>query len=165
MVFEFTVEPGFNFVKSFGEKFNIPVHKNSLKIPSHVGTGYIKWVDVEPGFKFALHHYTLKEDFYLKRQAPQEDNDVISIVFNSNEIPSGQTVDRETAIQFLKTNGSSIQIASAALATETHFPANIEVDFCVIGIRQPVLSLHPPAPQGKRPAGGHPIWQIKVFLS
>jgi AraC-like DNA-binding protein len=140
MVFEFTIGPGFNFVKSFGEKFNIPVHKNALKIPPQLGSGYIKWVDVEPGYKFALHHYTLKEDFHLKRQSTQEENDVISIVFNSNEIPSGQAVDRERAIQFLKTNGSSIQIASAALGTATYFPANIEVDFCVIGIRQPVLS-------------------------
>ncbi len=141
MTFEFTVQPSFNFVKSFGEKFNIPVYKNSLQIPANLGEGRIKWVDVEPDFKFVLHHYTLKQDFYLKRIAPDtEPNDLISIVFNSNEIPAGFTADREDAIQFLKNNGSSIQIASTALSTETFFPANSEVYFCVIGIKRQVLS-------------------------
>jgi hypothetical protein len=37
MIFEFTVHPGFNFVKSFGEKFNIPVNKGKLKIPAALG--------------------------------------------------------------------------------------------------------------------------------
>lgn len=140
MVFEFTVRPSFNFVESFGEKFNIPVYKNGVNIPAHMGEGHIKMVDVEPGFKFVLHHYKLKEDFHLKRLAPEEDNELISIVFNSNEIPIGFTSDREDAIQFIKANGSSIQIASTALATETFFPANVEVYFGVIGIKRQVLA-------------------------
>jgi len=69
-----------------------------------------------------------------------EDNDLISIVFNSNEIPSVATIDRETAVQFLKQNGSSIQISSTPLSTETIFPANIEVYFAVIGIRRQMLA-------------------------
>jgi AraC-like DNA-binding protein len=140
MTFEFTVEAGFSFVQSFGDHFNIPVFNNELKIPEHMGDGHIKMVDVEPGFKFVLHHYTLKENFHLKRNSPVDDNDLISIVFNSNEIPVNATIDREAAVQFLKTNGSSIQIASTALATETIFPANIEVYFGVIGIRRQMLS-------------------------
>lgn len=140
MTFEFTVQAGFDFVRSFGEYFDIPVFNNELKIPAHMGKGHIKTVDVEPGFKFVLHHYTLKEDFHLKRKSPTEDNDLISIVFNSNEIPAAATIDRQTAVQFLKANGSSIQVASTALATETVFPANVEVYFGVIGIRRQMLS-------------------------
>jgi AraC-like DNA-binding protein len=140
MTFEFTVQSGFDFVKSFGDYFDIPVFNNELKIPPHMGEGHIKMVDIEPGFKFVLHHYTLKEDFHLKRKSPVEDNDLISIVFNSNEIPAAATVDREIAVQFLKTNGSSIQIASTALSTETIFPANVEIYFGVIGIRRHILA-------------------------
>ena len=140
MTFEFTVHPTFNFAESFGERFNIPVFKSGLKIPAEMGQGHIRQIDLAPGFKFVMHHYTLKEDFHLKRKAPPEDNELISIVFNSNEIPSGITDDRESAIQFLKSNGSSIQIGSTALATETFFSANSEVHFGVIGIRRPVLS-------------------------
>ena len=140
MTFEFTVQSGFNFVKSFGEHFAIPVFNNELKIPVHMGEGHIKLVEIEPGFKLVLHHYTLKEDFHLKRKSPMEENDLISVVFNSNEIPSAVTIDRETAVQFLKQNGSSIQISSTPLSTETIFPANIEVYFAVIGIRRPMLA-------------------------
>jgi AraC-like DNA-binding protein len=140
MTFEFTVQAGFNFVQSFGEHFNIPVFNNELKIPSHMGEGRIKMVDVEPGFKFVLHHYTLKEEFHLKRRSPSETSDLISIVFNSNELPAGSVVDRETAIEFLKKNGSSIQLASTAISTETIFPANVEIYFGVIGIKRQLLS-------------------------
>ena len=140
MTFEFTVHPAFSFVKSFGEHFKIPVFNDSLKIPASLGKGYIKKVDLDPGIRFVLHHYTLKQDFHLKRNAPQEDYDLISIVFNSNEIPTSVTPDRQSAIQFLKNNGSSIQIASSALSTETHFPANSEVYFGVIGIKRKDLA-------------------------
>jgi hypothetical protein len=139
MTFTFTVQPGFNFVKSFGEKFNIPVYKDSLKIPAAMGKGFIKFKTIEPGIKLALHHYTLKQELHLKRRAGEDHHDLISIVFNSNEIPTDSNPDRQTAIQFLKTNGSSIQIASSAVSTETHFPANIEVHFGVIGIQRDTL--------------------------
>ncbi|TDO20910.1 helix-turn-helix transcriptional regulator [Pedobacter duraquae] len=140
MTFEFTVQPNFNFVKSFAEHFNIPVYNNELKIPIHMGEGHIKVVDIDPGFKFVLHHYTLKEDFHLKRLAPAEESDLISIVFNSNEIPAASAGDREIAVDFLKKNGSSIQIASTAISTETIFPANVEIYFGVIGIKRQMLS-------------------------
>jgi AraC-like DNA-binding protein len=140
MIFEFIVQPNFNFVRSFGEAFNIPVFNDGLQIPPHMGEGHIKMVEVEPGFKFVLHHYTLNEDFYLKRKSPPANNELVSIVFNSNEIPMVFSEERESAVQFLKTNGSSIQIASTALATETFFPANVEVYFGVIGIRRQVLA-------------------------
>jgi hypothetical protein len=140
MTFEFTVHPTFNFVKSFGEKFNIPVYNDSLKIPPSMGEGYIKKIELSPDFRFVLHHYTLKQDFHLKRKSPAENYELISLVFNSNEIPTNSTPDRQTAIQFLKNNGSSIQIASSALGTETFFPANTDVNFGVIGIKRQLLS-------------------------
>ena len=140
MTFEFTVHPTFNFVKSFGEKFNIPVYKDNLKIPAAMGKGFMKFKDIDAGIRLAMHHYTLKEELHLKRKAPQESYDLISIVFNSNEIPADVTPDRQTAIQFLKSNGSSIQVASSALSTETIFPANVEVYFGVIGIKRQVLA-------------------------
>ena len=140
MTFEFTVHPAFNFVKSFGEKFNIPVYNDSLTIPPSMGEGYIKKIEISPDFRFVLHHYTLKQDFHLKRKSPAENYELISLVFNSNEIPTNSAPDRQTAIQFLKNNGSSIQIASSALGTETFFPANTEVYFGVIGIKRQFLS-------------------------
>jgi AraC-like DNA-binding protein len=140
MTFEFIVNPTFNFVQAFGEKYNIPVYKDSLKIPATMGRGFIKFKNIEPGVRFAIHHYTLKQELHLKRKSAITDHDLISIVFNSNEIPTDTTPDRQTAIQFLKSNGSSIQIASSALSTETLFPAGIEVNFGVVGIKRETLA-------------------------
>ena len=143
MTFDFTVHPNFNFVKSFAEKFKIPVHKDSLTIPPTMGKGFIRFKNIEPGIRFAIHHYTLKQELYLKRKTGEgggENHDLVSIVFNSNEIPTDINPDRQTAIQFLKNNGSSVQIASSALSTETYFPANIEVHFGVIGIKRDTLT-------------------------
>ncbi len=140
MIFEFSVNSTFNFVSSFAEKLQVAVHKNRLTIPSSLGQGYIKKIDVDPDLKFILHHYTLNQPFQLRRLANDEKNDMISIVFNSHEIPSNQTPDKESAVDFLKTNGSAIQIASSSLGTESFFPSGNEVHFAVISIKKQFLS-------------------------
>jgi len=140
MTFDFTVHPGFNFVKSFAEKLNIPVYNDSLNIPASLGKGFIRFKSIEPDIRFALHHYTLKQELHLKRRAGTENHDLVSIVFNSNEIPTDSTPDRQTAIQFLKNNGSSVQIASSALSTETRFPPDMEVNFAAIGMQRATLA-------------------------
>lgn len=140
MIFEFTVNPTFNFVTSFAEKLKATVHKNRLAIPASLGLGFVKKIDVDPDMKFVMHHYTLNQGFELRRIASGEKNDMISIIFNSHEIPSNQTPDKESAIDFLKTNSSAIQIASSSLCTESFFPAGIEVHFAVISIKKQFLA-------------------------
>ena len=140
MTFEFTVQPDFNFLSTFAQKFNIAVYKNRISMPESIGKGFIRNIEIEDGLKFVLHHYILKQDFHLKRIATEEKNDLISIVFNSNEIPINISDERQTALQFLKNNGSAIQISSSVLGTETFFHAGSEVYFTVIGIQQKVLS-------------------------
>ena len=140
MIFEFTVHPSFNFVASFAQKLNVRVVKDRLTIPAPLGKGYVRKIDIEPDFKFVLHQYTLNQDFQLRRLPAAEKSDLISIIFNSQEIPSHLSADQQKAIQFLKTNGSAIQIASSALGTETFFPAGRDVNFGVIGIRPSQLA-------------------------
>ena len=140
MIFEFSVNSNFNFLTSFAEKLKVAVHKNRLTIPSSLGQGYIKTIEVDPDLKFVMHCYKLNETFQLKRLANKGENDMISIVFNSHEIPSDYTADKENAIHFLKTNGSAIQIASSSLGTESFFPSNSEVHFAVISIKSQLLA-------------------------
>lgn len=140
MVFEFTVTPEFNFVDSFAEKLDVPVYKNALSLPTSLGDGYIKKIVLESDLKLVIHHYTLREKLHLKRIVPKESNKLISIIFNSQEIPSSQNADKQRAIQFLKDNGSAIQIASSSLATESLFSANSKVYFAVIGITPKLLT-------------------------
>ncbi|HEY0177254.1 MAG TPA: AraC family transcriptional regulator [Pedobacter sp.] len=140
MKFEFAVSPAFNFLTAFAEEFNVPVFKNSVSVPTSMGKGFIKKIDIEPCFKLVIHHYTLAQDFHLKRMPSSDPSDLISIVFNSNEIPTGPIEDTQEALQFFKKNNSVIQIASSILGTETSFPKNSEVFFAVVGIKAPVLA-------------------------
>jgi AraC-like DNA-binding protein len=140
MIFEFTVLPGFNFVTSFAEKFKIPVFKDKLIIPTKLGEGYIKKIDVDADLKLLTHHYTLKQDFHLKRLAPPEGSNFISIVFNSTEIPTNCKGNKQSICTSFKKNGSAIHISSSSLGTETFFPANSEIYFTVLGIEPRFLA-------------------------
>ena len=81
-----------------------------------------------------MHHYTLKEPFYIRRTAPPEKNNLISIVFNSQEVPLSQPSLQQAAIEFLKASQSAIQIASSSIGTETIFKQRAEVYFGVVGL-------------------------------
>lgn len=140
MKFEFAVSPTFNFLTAFAEKFNVPVFKHSVTIPTSMGKGTIKKIDIEPDFKLVIHHYTLQQAFHLKRLPATIPNDLVSIVFNSNEIPTDSPADQQEALLYLKKNGSAIQISSSMLGTETLFPKNAEVYFAVVGIKAPLLA-------------------------
>lgn len=134
MTFEFAVHPSFNFLASFAKALGIPATENRLTIPASLGEGYVKKIDLESDFKFVMHHYTLRQELQLKRLAPEGKSDLISILFNSQEIPTSLLPAKQNAIQFLKNNGSVVQIASSALDTESVFPADSEVYFAVVGI-------------------------------
>jgi AraC-like DNA-binding protein len=139
MRFEFTADPSFNFVTSFAGKLQQPVQQDKLVIPARIGEGFIRKIDIEPGLKLVIHHYTLHEEFHLKRLAPQEKNDMVSIIFNSQEVPTHLT-DKQHILHFLKTTDCAIQIASSSLGTETLFPAGSKVRFAVLGASAPFLS-------------------------
>jgi len=85
MIFEFRPGPDFNFLTSFAEKIGVPVHGNTLHIPAALGEGIIQIIDQSPDFKLLVHRYTLKEEFVLRRMAPQVVSDLVSILFHSNE--------------------------------------------------------------------------------
>src|SRR5699024_9875903 len=128
------VHPAFNFVTSFAERFGLDVRNNRVDIPERLGQGYIKEIITDDNIKLVLHNYRLNEDFHLKRLGPSPKSNPISIVFNSNEIPTDDVEDKERLVQFLETHESTIQIASSAVGTETVFQANSEVRFLVIGM-------------------------------
>ncbi len=140
MKFEFKVSPSFHFLTAFGEKFGMPVREHAVELPSTMGKGCIKLIDIEAGCKLVIHRYTLRQSFHLKRLPGEEPGDLISIVFNSNEIPTGSSDDRLATEQFLHMHGSAIQIASSILGSETRFARDTEVHFAVVGIRAGVLA-------------------------
>lgn len=140
MKFEFTVHPAFNFRDRFAETFDLKVINNRAIIPERLGQGYVKEIITNANSKLVIHNYRLKKDFHLKRLSSAEKNDLISMVFNSSEVPTRDIKDKEHLIQSSNANESTIQIASSSLGTETFFPANSDIRFVVVGIQRSVLN-------------------------
>ncbi|MFD2937322.1 helix-turn-helix transcriptional regulator [Spirosoma flavum] len=135
MEFEFAVNSGFNFLTSFGEKFGIPVHSDTLSMPATLGKGYVRKIDLDPEFKLLIHQYTLKEEFVLKRLPADKIYDLVSIIFHSNEALANLSTDtQEQPVQLAKSTEFAIQIASSDLASVIRFPAHTAINFMVIGV-------------------------------
>ncbi|NIJ53812.1 helix-turn-helix transcriptional regulator [Dyadobacter arcticus] len=140
MTFEFTTKPGFNFLTSFSEQFGVPVTGDRLDIPEEMGSGSIRKVDINEHFKLLIHHYTFKEEFVLRRKAPEEITDLITIIFYSSTLPNNQLSNREKSFTCTKINSSSIEVSSNDLNSEIRFPADREIHFTVVGIKAALLA-------------------------
>ncbi len=134
MIVEFTVHESFDILSHLADDLKVAVVENKLVLPTWLGNGYVKKIDLGREFKFVLHQYTLAEDFLLKRLPSSEENRMLSIVFNSLEIPSAPSPDQQEAIAFLQSNSSAIQISSSSFGTQSFFPSGSKVYFAVIGI-------------------------------
>lgn len=91
-----------------------------------------------PGLKLIIHRYTLKEDLILKRVGIDAPNDLVSVIFHSNEALA--SVDTgEKADPLSRSSAFAIQIASTDLNSQIRFPANSDIYFLVVGILKDVL--------------------------
>lgn len=135
MLFEFVAGPGFNFVTSFGQKNDIPVHGDALQLPPALGEGYIRRMELDSGLKLVVHHYTLHEEFVLRRLPAQTPSEVVSVIFHSNEEPASLTTNGQPEqVGLARTTQFAIQISSYDLASEIRFPAHSAIDFIVVGV-------------------------------
>ncbi|MCE6988025.1 AraC family transcriptional regulator [Dyadobacter sp. CY323] len=168
MIFEFTANPGFNFLARFSEQFDIPLQDNKLIIPERMGTGSIRKIDFSDNFKLILHHYTFNEEFVLRRNAPDAFSDLVTIVFYSSALPNNNLSNRERSFSCTKVNTSSIEVSSNDLNSEIRFPAGREIIFTVIGIKAPVLAelldLAAPNPLIERMTNGHNTFLYHVLI-
>lgn len=139
MKFEFTAYPDFNFLKSFAEAFSLTYAENKLIIPEETGSGSIRKIDLDEGFKLLIHHYTFQEVFVLKRKAPEKKNELVSIIFYTTALPNNYLSNEQKSFTCTKINNSSIEISSGDLNSEIRFPAGAEIHFTVVGIDKPVL--------------------------
>src|SRR5690625_4726197 len=140
MKFKFTVQPNRDFLNSFAETFDLKIADNRAIIPKRLGQGYVKQITTNTDLRLVIHNYRFKEDFYLKRLDSPLKNTLISMVFNSNEVPTGEVKEKERLIQFSNANESTIQVASSSVGTETFFPANTDIRFLVIGVQRSALN-------------------------
>lgn len=138
MFFEFVPNPQFDFLTSFAKKFNVPIEGDRLNIPPVMGAGSIRRVTLSAGLKLVVHRYKLKEDFILNRVGIDAPNDLVSIIFHSNEVAA--SVDTgDNANPLSRSSAFAIQIASTDLNSKIRFPAHTDIYFIVVGIRKDAL--------------------------
>jgi AraC-like DNA-binding protein len=138
MFFEFVPNPQFDFLTSFAQKFKVPVEGDRLVIPPAMGTGSIRRIALSAGLKLIVHRYRLNQDFILNRVGNDAPNDLVSVIFHSNEaIASVDTGEKANPLS--RSSAFAIQIASTDLNSQIRFPANTDIYFLVVGILKDVL--------------------------
>jgi len=134
MLIEFVTQPQFNFLTAFAEVLNVPVVNNELQIPSSLGEGFVRRIDLNNDFRLLIHRYRLNQELILKRTGSKETASFISVIFYNNEEPVSLITDDEKQRNFSRYNDMAIQIASNNLDSLIIFPANTEIYYTVIGI-------------------------------
>ncbi|MCC8423543.1 AraC family transcriptional regulator [Mucilaginibacter sp. UR6-11] len=134
MLIEFVTQPQFNFLTTFAEALKVPVVNNELQIPSSLGEGFVRRVDLNDDFRLLIHRYRLNQELILKRIGSSEPASFISVMFYNNEEPVSMVTDDEEQRNFSRYNDMAIQIASNNLDSVVTFPANSEIYYTVLGI-------------------------------
>ena len=135
MVFEFTASPEFDFITRFAEHVGVPVRNNLLKIPAHLGEGYIRKVGFEVGFKLMVHHYVLKEDLIIMRNPNLNPDPLRTIFFYNNKESLELDYNNEEHVPFSRKNDSAIQLSTNDLRSVIRFPAGNVIQYLVVGIK------------------------------
>ncbi|NOW96357.1 helix-turn-helix transcriptional regulator [Mucilaginibacter sp. SG564] len=134
MLIEFVTQPQFNFLTAFAEALKVPVVNNELQIPSSLGEGFVRRVDLNDDFRLLIHRYRLSQELVLKRIGSKEPASFISVIFYNNEEPVSLITDDKQQRNFSRYNDLAIQIASNNLDSLITFPANTDIYFTVIGL-------------------------------
>ena len=134
MLIEFVTQPQFNFLTAFAEALKVPVVNNELQVPSSLGKGFVRRVDLNDDFRLLIHRYRLKQELILKRIGSTEPASFISVIFYNNEEPASLITDEEQQTSFSRYNDMAIQVASNNLDSVITFPANTDIYFTVVGL-------------------------------
>lgn len=138
MFFEFVPNPQFDFLTSFAKKFNVPLEGDRLIIPPVMGTGSIRRINLSKGAKLIVHRYKLNQDFILNRVGNDAPNDLVSIIFHSNEVAASVDTGQKPN-PLSRSSAFAIQIASTDLNSQIRFAANTDIYFLVVGILKDTL--------------------------
>lgn len=139
MTFEFSADTGADFLTGFSEQFGVPVLGDELRIPAKMGQGNIKRIDLGDDFRLHIHQYAFREEFVLKRIAPEAVSDMVTIVFYSAAFPNNYLSNREVSFTCTKTHTASVEVSSGDLSSEIRFPPAHEIHFTSMGIRAALL--------------------------
>lgn len=112
MYVEFVPQSGLGYADTFAQKVGLKFEDDVLHLPSCLGSGFMKKVDIDSGLRIIIHSYRLKENLTIRRKATSTDNDQITFRFVSY---------RGTDRDYL----SNVQVLNDTIDVKDDFPANI----------------------------------------
>lgn len=126
MVFEFNSGSGFDYIQKFADETNSAIHNNSLQIPTSIGNGFIKRIDIGHGFRILIHKYNMNESFIIKRMASDDKSDILTFRF-INHISSDRS--------YL----SNVQVLNNRISIDDYLQPNETVYYIIIAIEKDKL--------------------------
>ena len=137
--FDFTLQPGFDFMEAFSRTFGLQPVGNHLQFPADLGEGWIRTVAFSEGFRFTVHRYRLHEPLRLRRRvAPGGHSHVVSFIFYaSTAVPEARL--HSSKEEYRRRAPSGIEVVSGDLNAEVLFPAGEEVFYGVAALSTDAL--------------------------
>lgn len=135
--FNFTLQPGFNFLASFSQHFGIPLVDNQLHFPAHLGEGWMRTVEFSPGFRFTIQRYKLHQTLHLRRKAPQTRTGQVSLIFYA--IPGSEAYLSSDTQTYRRSYPTGVEVTSGDLNADIRIPAHTEVFLSVVAISTEAL--------------------------
>ena len=124
VVFDFEAGKDFHFAPAFAKRFGARVANDRVFLPETLGEGFIQEVCLDNGLALCLHHYTLKQEFILRRHASAEKTEVLTMKFD---------------------RGKEVEFGTSNFFTELKIPPDTETNLLVIvTTRQMLLNLLKP---------------------
>ena len=144
MILEFRPYKDFNFITTFAKKFHIPSTETCLVIPRELGEGSIRKIDLSQELIILIHQYRLNEDLILKRLAPENKIDRVTMLFYRSMFPGDTyfSTTQKAVFQGPRLNHSTIEISSNDLNSIVKFPADSNIHFTVVGISSRLLHIY-----------------------
>ena len=130
--FDFTLQPGFNFLSAFGAHFGLSLAGNHLLFPPEMGEGWMKTVEFSPAFRFTIQRYKLRETLHLRRKAPAVRTGLVSLIFYA--IAGSEAYLSSETQTYRRSYPTGVEVASGDLNADIKIPAHTEVFLSVVAI-------------------------------
>ena len=122
MVFEYQPSVGFDYMKEFAKRFGLSSCDGFTDFTSSFGTGFIKTINVEEGFRIVINKMDFKRRLIIKKRATDAADDLL--VFRFKYIIAS---DRNYL--------SNVQVISNVCQTEDVIEANTSACYLAISIK------------------------------
>lgn len=129
MIFEFTASEHIGMLGAFAKAIGSKVENGIVELPEHLGTGYMRGLDLGPQIRMMIRQYELKEDLVFRRTASGQGTKVVVIAFHDFFNPSS---DKKPPLPF-------VQITTAGIDYEDFFPVNSTINTIIIAVNVDLL--------------------------